>query len=232
MQAEENTSFTEFINTEANRIDTSVRTTQIKFLCKFTNDMTGMVFYCYPESVIYDRYTSLAFVYSPTPNLYGGTINLYPAGYYHYEVYEVTWKSAPSLMAGRALATELDVLLPAASNKGIVQGIVAIGKLFLDEQRGVSEVQYLESGGSVITLDVTFGGSGYGVAPLVTIVGTCISQATATCTILAGSVDTVTIVYAGNGYSENPTVTLSNVGETETANIVASIQEHNYIYTS
>ena len=71
----------------------------------------------------------------------------------------------------------------------------------------------------------------YGVAPTITIVGNNITQATATCTILAGVVDTVTITNAGNGYTEAPSVTLSSVGETQTASIVASIQENNYIYT-
>ena len=51
------------LSTEDNRIDTTVATTQIRFLVKFINDLDGSVSYCYPNSVIYPRYTAMTFIY-------------------------------------------------------------------------------------------------------------------------------------------------------------------------
>ena len=233
IQATRETSFIAYINTEANRIDTNAKSNALRFLCKFTNDMTGGVFYCYPTvTTIVDRYTKLEFTYNAAPNFYNSEINLAKAGYYNYEVYEVSWLGAVTVSAGNAPATELDVLEPAANTKGIVNGLVAIGMLYQSEKSGSEEVQYKQNGGRVVTLDIAYGGAGYGVlAPALTVVGDSINPASASCTVSGGVVDTVTIIYAGNGYTTNPTVTLTSVGETAKANIVASIQEHNYIYT-
>ena len=237
IQAVMNTNFNAFVNTEANRIDTALVLSgtpqNIQYLCKFTNDMSGKVYYAYAyEPLTHPRFTQLPFYYNVSPNMYAGQIAFEAAGYYHYEVYEVTFQATPVVVGvGTAPATELDVILPANARAGVVQGMVAIGKLYVKEQAGSEEVQYQQNGGHVVTLDIAYGGLGYTLAPTVTIVGDCINAATATCTVSGGVVDTVTLVYAGNGYSTNPTVTLSNVGEAQTASIVASIQEHNYIYS-
>ena len=84
------------LSTEDNRIDTSVASTQIRFLIKFINDMDGSVDYAYAIMGlgIYDRYTSMSFtaVNPPgTPNIYNGEVYLIPAGHWKYEVYEVSW---------------------------------------------------------------------------------------------------------------------------------------------
>ena len=68
----------------------------------------------------------------------------------------------------------------------------------MSEQSGTEEVQYIQNANSVLTLTIAYGGKGYTVAPIVTIVGDCINAATATCTVSAGVVNTVTITYAGN----------------------------------
>ena len=121
---------------------------------------------------------------------------------------------------------------PSASTRGVVQGVVAIGILYQSEFPSLEEVQYKQNGGHVITLDIAYEGVGYGATPpIVSFVGDCINEAKATATVLGGVVNTVTLTDAGNGYTANPTVVLTSVGETQKANIVASIQENNYIYT-
>ena len=144
IQAIRETLFTAYINTEANRIDTSVASTQIRHLLKFTNDLDGAIFYAYAGvEVITDRYTALAFSYA-TPDIYTGAIKLIPAGYYKYEAYEVSWTGTVTVSSGNAPATEDDVLSPPATDKGIVQGLVAIGKLNLSELSGSEQVQYTQ----------------------------------------------------------------------------------------
>ena len=138
-------SFTIYINTEANRINTSVASTQIRHLMKFTNDLDGAEFYAYGNSeTIYDRYTTMVFSYNPTPDMYTGGTKLLPAGYYKYEAWEVSWTGTVTVSSGNAPATETDVLSPPAATKGIVQGLVAIGKLNLSEKSGTEQVQYTQ----------------------------------------------------------------------------------------
>ena len=226
--------FTAYIQTEDNRIDTSVPSSQIRHLVKFTSDMDKSVQYAYASTeVINNRYTSLAFLSNPTPDVYAGRVRLVPAGYWKYEVYEVSWDETSFLIvAGQAPSTENDILAPVATNKGVVQGLVTKGKLYSAERDGGEEVQYTEHAKSVQSLTIVYGGTGYTSAPIITITGDNITPAKATCTIVGGVVTTVTITDAGSGYTENPTVTLSTSGATtDGANIVANINETNYIYT-
>ena len=232
IQVTTNTNFIAYIQTEDTRINTALTSDDIKHLVKFTNDMSGEIQYAYASTEnIFNRYTRLEFSYNAVPDVYLGRVDLKPSGYWKYEAYEVSFLTFVALTEDLAPATELAVMLPVNPRKGIVEGLVTKGKLLVSEQTGTEEVQYTQNGGHVITLDIAYGGSGYGVAPTITIVGNNITQALGTCTILAGVVDTVTITNAGNGYTEAPSVTLSSVGETQTASIVASIQENNYIYT-
>ena len=149
IQATTETDFTGYINTEANRINTSVVSTQIKHLLKFTNDLDGAVFYAYASvEFIYNRYTSLKFTYiaSPAvPDIYAGEIRLLPSGFYKYEAYEVSWEGTVTVSSGNAPATEDDRLSPPASTKGIVKGLVAIGKLNVSEKSGTEQVQYVQN---------------------------------------------------------------------------------------
>ena len=234
IQAIRETNFTAYISTEENRIDTSVSSAHIRHLVKFINDLDGAVFYAYPLlETIANRYTIMPFIYSLATNRYTGKINLIPAGYFKYEVYEVSWVSSEIVLSkATAPATETDVL-PVNNSHGVVQGLVDIGKLYLEEKDGSEEVQYIQNAQRVQTLTIAYGGTGYATAPTVTISAPTLNggtTATATCTILAGVVNTVTITSPGSGYETNPIVTLTGGGFTDAANITASVEQTNYIY--
>jgi hypothetical protein len=144
IQAIRETNFTAYIETEAKRIDTSVGSGKIRHLFKFTNDLDGAVFYCYGAvENIFDRYTKVGFTYSSSPDRYEGRIDLKPAGYYKYEAYEVSWIGTVKMENNYAPATETDVL-PVENDNGVVQGLVAIGKLYLAEKAGSEQVRYTE----------------------------------------------------------------------------------------
>ena len=232
IQAIRQTNFDALISTKENRI-AATSSGQIRHLVKFTNDLNGAVFYAYPAlSNIYDRYTSMPFLYNLVPNRYTGNINLKPAGYYKYEVYEVSWIGPVSVSSGFAPSTETDVL-PVANKNGVIEGLVDIGKLYLAEMDKLEEVQYTQNAKRVQTLTIAFGGIGYAVAPTITIAapgGASGQTATATCTVLAGVINTVTITYAGSGYTTIPIVTLTGGGFATAGTITATIDETNYIY--
>ena len=133
------------VQTEDNRIDTSVASTQIRHLVKFTNDLDKSVYYAYGNTeLIKDRYTNINIAYSTTPNIYTGRVKLFPAGYYKYEIYEVSWIGTVTVSSGNAPATEDDVLSPVADTKGVVQGLVTKGKMNLSEKDGTQQVQYTQ----------------------------------------------------------------------------------------
>ena len=146
IQAITETAFKGYIQTEDNRIDTSVPSSQIQYLFKFTNDMDKSVSYAYANSpTIYDRFTVMVFAYNASPDLYSGEVKLLPSGYWKYEVYEVSWQaSSYTIRVGFAPANENDVLDPAADNKGVVQGLVTKGKLYLADKDGTAQVQYTQ----------------------------------------------------------------------------------------
>lgn len=145
IQAITETNLTTNLQTEDNRINTSVATSQIRHLLKFTNDMDKSVQYAYGTTeTIFSRYTEFTFTYNATPDVYNGDIKFLPAGYWKYEVYEVSWVGAVSVSSGNAPATENDVLSPPADTKGIVQGLVTKGKMYVAEKDGTQQVQYNE----------------------------------------------------------------------------------------
>ena len=87
IQAITETNFEAYLQTEDNRIDTSVAKTHIRHLFKFTNDMDKSIVYAYASSEgIENRYTEFAFAYNATPDIYTGLIDLKPAGYWKYEM--------------------------------------------------------------------------------------------------------------------------------------------------
>ena len=139
------TSITTDICTEDNRIDTTVASTQIRFLVKFINDLDGSIAYCYPDlnTGIKPRYTDMNFQYAKVPDFFQGQINLLPAGHWKYEIYEVSWIGAIVLSLATAPATETTVLAVADTN-GVVQGIVTKGILNLTESKGTEQVQYTQ----------------------------------------------------------------------------------------
>ena len=145
IQAITETGFNIYVQTEDNRINTSVASTQIRHLVKFTNDLDKSVYYAYGNTeLIKDRYTKINLAYGASPNIYTGVVKLFPAGYYKYEIYEVSWIGTVTVSLGNAPATENDVLSPAADTKGIVQGLVTKGKMNLSEKDGTQQVQYTQ----------------------------------------------------------------------------------------
>jgi hypothetical protein len=146
IQAITETGLNIYIQTEDNRIDTSVASTQIRHLVKFTNDLDKSVYYTYGNTeTIKDRYTQIGLVYdASTPDMYLGEMKLFPAGYWKYEVYEVSWIGTVTVSSGNAPATEDDVLSPVADTKGVVQGLVTKGKMNLSEKDGTEQVQYTQ----------------------------------------------------------------------------------------
>ena len=134
-----------YIQTEDNRINTSVASTQIRHLVKFTNDLDKSVVYAYPQSeLIKDRYTQIRYTYDATPDMYVGQIKLLPAGYWKYEVYEVSWIGTVTVRLGNAPRNEDDVLTPVSDDKGVVQGLVTKGKMNVSEKDGTQQVQYTQ----------------------------------------------------------------------------------------
>jgi len=146
IQATTTSDFKAYISTEDNRINTSVDKTQIRHLVKLINDMDGSIDYVYPietSNLITDRYTEMGFYYNATPDMYGGQVNLLPAGYWKYEVYEVSWIGTVALRKDTAPSTETEVL-PVDDDNGVVQGLVTKGKLLLSEKDGTQQVQYTQ----------------------------------------------------------------------------------------
>ena len=143
IQAITETDLTFYIQTEDNRIDTSVSSSMIRHLIKFTNDLSGAVQYAYSTThLITDRYTRTQLTYNATPDVYEGKVDFKPSGYYKYEVFEVSWTGAVSISSGNAPVNENDVLTPSASTKGVVQGLVTKGKMNVTYKNGTSQVQY------------------------------------------------------------------------------------------
>jgi hypothetical protein len=144
IQAITETNLTTYLQTEDNRIDTSVSSAKIRHLVKFINDMDASVQYAYSTvDLIYDRYTKFVFDYNATPDVYTGKVNFKPSGYWKYEVYEVSWTGAVAISSGNAPITEDDVL-PVGPTHGIVQGIVTKGKMNVTDKAGTAQVQYTQ----------------------------------------------------------------------------------------
>jgi hypothetical protein len=131
------------VSTEDNRIDTSVTSAHIQFLVKFTNDMDKRVVYAYPTKLgIYDRYTTMTFLHNTTEDIYNAKVDFVPNGYWYYEIYEVSWIGTINVVEDFAPVTETQVILPAANDIGVVQGLVEQGKLYMEEPDKGEQVQY------------------------------------------------------------------------------------------
>jgi len=138
--------YTFYTTTEEKRIDKAVPSSQIRFLYKFTNGMDRNVVYAYGQNqLVNNRYTKVNMTPNTTEDVFTGNIDFMPNGYWEYEIYEVSWQSSSVVLAtGTAPINETDVLSPAANTKGVVQGRVEIGKLYITEATGQEEVQYEE----------------------------------------------------------------------------------------
>ena len=147
IQAYTESDFKAYLSTEDNRINTSVAKTHIRFLVKLINDMDGSIDYVYPAEVINNRFTEMTFTYeadADAVDMFAGEVHLLPAGYWKYEVYEVSWIGAVTLNAEQAPATPTDVIIPIGDVIGVVQGLVTKGKLYLGEAKGTAQVQYTQ----------------------------------------------------------------------------------------
>ena len=144
IQAITETNLTVYIQTEDNRIDQTVASTQIRHLLKFTNDLDKSIHYAYGATeTIYNRYTKLTFTYFDTPNVYTGRIKFLPSGYWKYEAYEVSWVGDLTITEETAPKDETEVL-PVSPDNGIVQGLVTKGKMYVSDKDGTEQVKYTQ----------------------------------------------------------------------------------------
>ena len=93
-------------------------------------------------------------------------------------------------------------------------GVVTVGTIDWEYEGASAEASVIITG-SVTSINVTSGGSGYTTQPIVSIVGggaTSGNQAFATAQITEGSVTGITIVNGGAGYTSVPTVSISGGG--------------------
>ena len=137
---------TSYLSLLESKINTSVANENLRWLFKFTNDMTKTVKYGYgmlTGSVVNDRYVLNAHGHALSEDIYTGRMNFKPYGYWSYEVYEVSWIGTVSQSDGRAPATETDVL-EVHNDNGVVQGLVHEGKLYITETAGSEQIQYTE----------------------------------------------------------------------------------------
>ena len=148
IQATTETNIGAYVCVKDNLSGTQTDMNKIRFLVKFTNDLDGSVAYAYAATAeIRERYTILLFTYESvlaSVDLYNSEIHLLPAGYWKYEVYEVTWVGTVTVAKNFAPSTESELLSPAADNKGVVQGLVTKGKMYLAEKSGTEQVQFTE----------------------------------------------------------------------------------------
>jgi len=137
---------TSYLSLLESKINTSVVDSKLRWLFKFTNDMTKTVKYSYGRltgGIVNDRYVKNEFLHNTTEGVFLSQVNFKPYGYWSYEVYEVSWIGLPGLGADTAPQTETQVLSVADEN-GVVQGKVHEGKLYITETSGSEQIQYTE----------------------------------------------------------------------------------------
>jgi len=140
-----------YVTTEEKRINTSADSTNIRLLFKFTNDMNKSTVYAYGQSQthkdalrIYQRHTKVTINHNTTENVYTGSVDFKPFGYWKYEIYEVSWVSDTiALGSGTAPINESQVLT-VNDEHGVVQGKVEEGKLYVTETAGSEQIKYTE----------------------------------------------------------------------------------------
>jgi|TARA_R110000744_G_scaffold84183_3_gene164810 hypothetical protein len=146
------TPFNAIINTTANQIEKGAIAppnadphNTLRYLFKFTNDMSGEVIYCYPTPLVYNRYSTFHFEsICVSPIMFEGQLCIALAGYWKYEVYEVYFEEQAPYKTEEYYPKNEDDILPASPDHGIVKGLVAIGKMYAAEIGGEEQVQYKE----------------------------------------------------------------------------------------
>ena len=135
---------TSYLSLLESKINTSVADSNLRWLFKFTNDMTKTVKYSYGHfSSANDRYVLQTFAHHVSGDVFTSRINFKPYGYWSYEVYEVSWGETVTLDTEHAPITETHVLNVDGAN-GVVQGKVHEGKLYITETAGSEQIQYTE----------------------------------------------------------------------------------------
>ena len=133
-----------YSTTEESRINTAVSSNNIKFLVKFTNDFSKNVKFAYAQNEnINNRYTSFELYHNTTENILEGKVNLQPAGYWTYEIFEISFVNTPTLTETTAPLSDVIVLTP-SDDHGINNGRIEIGKLLSSETDLGKEVTYNE----------------------------------------------------------------------------------------
>ena len=144
IQAITETNLTAYVQTLDNKIST-LADSQLRYLWKFTNKTSKRVHYHYAATQeLKDRFSKFDFSYNATRSIYDGRINLKPSGHYTYEIYEVAWVGTVHVAVNFAPANEDDVLFPPSDDKGIVQGLVTKGIMYVADRDGTEQVQYTQ----------------------------------------------------------------------------------------
>jgi hypothetical protein len=134
-----------YSTTEESRINKSVSAANIKFLVKFTNEFSKNFIYAYAQNQnINNRFTSFDINHGTSEDILTGTVNLSPAGYWSYEIFEISFVGTPSLTDSTVPLDENTILAPSDDN-GINNGLIEIGKVLSSETTLGKEVTYLES---------------------------------------------------------------------------------------
>ena len=133
-----------YLTLEEKRIHTDVDASKVRYLFKFTNDLTKTVKYSYGRKIsTNDRYIKNDFLHNTTDSVLDFTINFKPYGFWKYEVYEVTWLGTVLLEVGNAPTTETQIL-SVDDNNGVVKGKVEEGKLYIQETAGSEQIKYTQ----------------------------------------------------------------------------------------
>jgi len=133
-----------YLTLEEKRIHTAVAASKVKYLFKFTNDLTKTVKYAYgTKSTTNDRYIKNTFAHNTTENIFTGAINFKPFGFWKYEVYEVTWIGTVGVNDTNAPNSETEVL-SVHNDNGVVKGKVEEGKIYIQETSGSEQVRYTQ----------------------------------------------------------------------------------------
>ena len=132
-----------YLSLEERRIHTAVAASHIKYLFKFTNDMTKKVKYCYGKKMIVnDRYIRNDFLHNTTEDLMLHRINFKPYGFWAYEVYEVSWIAEEAELSPETAPIRETTVLDVSDHNGVVKGKVHEGKLYITETSGSEQVKY------------------------------------------------------------------------------------------
>ena len=110
------------------KINTGLVNSKLRWLFKFTNDLTKDIKYAYGNiASTNDRYVKQGVAHNLTEDIFASRINFKPYGYWKYEVYEVSWNGTATVTDDTAPSTETEVL-PVSNGNGVVQGKVSYRK--------------------------------------------------------------------------------------------------------